>query len=147
MAACLWIFSKAVKETTGHPRLTRKEGEDLYTILTESATFENHLRPRARMAQQDVQTQVGKYISTIYHDQSPQPMDIGAAATSENCQGCGSQTHKTSECWYRDETCTACGKRGQAKVCRSGHFTTVTNTQPQHREERNRQRFHWQSKG
>ena len=82
--------------------------------------LQNHLRLSAPMAWQDVQTQVEKYLSTMCHDQSPQPIDIGATTTSQKCQSCGSQTHKRSECWYRDETCKTCGKRGHsAKVCRS----------------------------
>ena len=84
--------------------------------------LENHLRLRAPMAWQDIQTQVEKYLSTIYHQQSPQPMDIGTATTNPKCQNCGSQTHKRSECWYKDETRKTCGKRGHfAKVCRNGN--------------------------
>ena len=45
--------------------------------------LENHLRLRAPIAWQDVQTQVEKYLSTICHDRSPQPMGIGAATTSQ----------------------------------------------------------------
>ena len=83
---------------------------------------ENHLRLRAPMAWQDIQTQVEKYLSTIYHQQSPQPMDIGTATTNQKCHSCGSQTHKRSECWYKDETWKTFGKRGHvAKVCRSGN--------------------------
>ena len=82
--------------------------------------LENHLSLRAPMARQDMQTQVEKYLSTVYHQQSPQLVDIGTAETKQKCQSCGSLTHKRSECWYRDETCTNCGKQGHmAKVCRS----------------------------
>ena len=66
--------------------------------------LENHLRLRAPMAWQDIQTQVEKYLSTIYNQQSPQPMDIGTATTNPKCKICGSQTHKRSECWYKNET-------------------------------------------
>ena len=92
---------------------------------------ENHLRLRAPMAWQDVQTQVEKYLSTIDHDQSPQPVDIGAATTSQKCQSCGRQTHKRSECWDRDETCKTCRRRGHlAKVCRSGHAQQSRTNSP-----------------
>ena len=43
--------------------------------------LENHLRLRAPMAWQDIQTQVEKNLSTSYHQQSPQPKDIGTATT------------------------------------------------------------------
>ena len=84
--------------------------------------LEDHLRLRAPMAWQDVQTQVEKDLSTIYHEQSPQPTDIGAAMTSPKCQSCGGPTPKGSGCWYRDESCKTRCKRGHlAKVCRSGN--------------------------
>ena len=90
--------------------------------------LENHLRLRAPIARQDIQTQVGKYLSTIYQQPSPQPMDIGTATTNQKCQSCESQTHKRSECWYKDETCNTCGKRGHlAKVCRSGNTQTQSS--------------------
>ena len=73
--------------------------------------LENHLRLRAPMAWQDIQTQFEKYLSTICRPQSPQPMDIGTATTSQRCQSCGNQTHKRSACWYTHETCRSCGKR------------------------------------
>ena len=43
--------------------------------------LDKHLRVRAPLAWQDSQTQVEKYLSTIYHQQSPQPMDIIASLT------------------------------------------------------------------
>ena len=90
--------------------------------LTISGLSRHGQRLRAPMAWQDVQTQVEKDLSTIYHEQSPQPTDIGAAMTSPKCQSCGGPTPKGSGCWYRDESCKTCGKRGHlAKVCRSGN--------------------------
>ena len=74
------------------------------------------------MAWQDVQTQVEKDLSTIYHEQSPQPADIAASTTSQKCQSCGGPTPKGSGCWYRHESCKTRCKRGHlAKVCRSGN--------------------------
>ena len=74
------------------------------------------------MAWQDIQTQVEKYLSTIYHQQSPQPMDIGTATTNPKCKICGSQTHKKSECCYKNETCKTCDKQKHfTKVCSSGN--------------------------
>ena len=84
--------------------------------------LENHQRLRAPMAWQDIGTPVEKYLSTIYHQQSPQPMDVGTATTNQKCQSCGSQTHKREECWHKDETRKTCGTRGHlVKVCRSGN--------------------------
>ena len=72
--------------------------------------LENILRLKAPMAWQDIQTQVEKYLSTIYHQQSPQPMDISAVMTGAMCQSCGSQTRHRNDCWYKEETCKTCGK-------------------------------------
>ena len=83
--------------------------------------LEKHLRLRAPLAWQDVQTQVEKYLSTVYHQQSPEPMDVSAVMTGSKCQSCGSQTHQRNDCWYKDGTSKICEKRGHlAKVCRSG---------------------------
>ena len=83
--------------------------------------LENHLRLRAPMARLRSKT----CLSTIYHQQSPQPMDISAVWTGDKCQNCGSQAHQRNDCWYKDETCKTCGKRGHwAKVCRSGNAQT-----------------------
>ena len=68
----------------------------------------NHLRLRAPMAWQYIQSQVEKYLSTIYHQQSPQPMYISAVLTGAKCQSCGSQTHQKIVCWCKDETCKTC---------------------------------------
>ena len=76
------------------------------------------------MAWQDIQTHVEKALTTIYHQQSPQPMDISAVLTGAKYQ-CGSQTNQRNYCWYKDETCKTRGKRGHvAKVCRSGNAQT-----------------------
>ena len=84
--------------------------------------LENHLRLKAP------QTQVEKYLSTIYTQQSPQPMDISPVLTSSKCQSCGSQTPQRNDCWYKDETCKSCGKRGHlTKVCRSGNAQAPMN--------------------
>ena len=89
------------------------------------------MRMRAPMAWQDVQTQVDKCLSTIYHQQSPQPTDISAALTSAKCQTCGSQTHQRNDRWYKDEICKTCGKRGHlAKVCRSVSAQTPRHGSP-----------------
>ena len=68
----------------------------------------NHLSLRAPMAWQDIQSQVEKYLSTIYHQQSPQPMYFSAVLTGAKCQSCGSQTHQKIVCWCKDETCKTC---------------------------------------
>ena len=68
--------------------------------------LENHLRLRAPLAWQDVQTQVEKYLSTVYHQQSPEPTHISAVMTGSKCQSCGSQTHQRNDCWYNDGTST-----------------------------------------
>ena len=67
-------------------------------------------RIRAPMTRQDVQTQAQKYLSTISHQQSPQPVDISAVMTGSKCQSCGSQTRRRHDCWYKDETCKIRGK-------------------------------------
>ena len=83
------------------------------------------------MAWQDIQTQVEKFLSTIYHPQPPQPMDISAVLTGAKCQSCGSQTHQRKDCWYKDATCKTCGKQGHlAKVCRSGNTQTPRQGSP-----------------
>ena len=64
--------------------------------------LENHLRLRASLALQDIQTQVDEYLSTIYHQQSPQPVDISAASAGAKGQSCGSKTHQRKDCWYED---------------------------------------------
>ena len=61
-----------------------------------------------------------KNLSTKYRQQSPQTMDSNAVLTGAKCQSCGSQTHQRNDCWYKNETCKTCGKRGHlAKVCRN----------------------------
>ena len=93
--------------------------------------LENHLRLRAPMAWQDVQTQVENYLSTIYHQQSPQPVDISAVLTGSKCQRCRSKTHQWDDCWYKDDTCKTCGKRGHlANICRSENAQTPRNGSP-----------------
>ena len=74
--------------------------------------LENHSRLRAPMAWQDIQSLVEKTLSTIHHQQSPQPMEISAVLTGARCQSCGSQAHQRNDGWYKDETCKTCGKRG-----------------------------------
>ena len=92
---------------------------------------ENHLRFRAPLAWQDVQTQVDNYLSTIYHQQSPQPGDISAVTTGSKSQSCGSQNQQRNDSWYNDETCKICGKRGHlAKVCRSGNAQPLSSGSP-----------------
>jgi len=42
---------------------------------------------------------------------------------SDQCFRCGSKTHKSHECRYRETVCHACGKKGHlAKVCRSSQL-------------------------
>ena len=72
-----------------------QKGLETFTRFTELAgnraaddqLIEKHLRLRAPMAWQE-------YLSTINHQQSPQPMDISAVMTSAQCQCCGSQIHQ-----------------------------------------------------
>ena len=93
--------------------------------------LENHSRLRAPMAWQDIQTQVERYLSTTYHHQSPQPIDISAVLTSAECQSCGSQTHQRNDCWYKEKPCRTCGKRRYlTKVCRSGNAQTPRHQSP-----------------
>ena len=93
--------------------------------------LENHLRLRAPMAWQDIQSQVEKCLSPIYHQRSSQPMDISAVLTVGKCLSCGSQTHQRKDCWHKDATCKTCGKRGLlAKVCRSGNAQTPRHGSP-----------------
>ena len=92
---------------------------------------ENHLSLRAPLAWQDVQAQVEKYLSTIYHQQSPQPMDISDVMTGSKCQSCGSQNQQRNDFWYNDETCKICGQQGHlAKVCRSGNAQPLRSGNP-----------------
>ena len=86
------------------------------------------MRLRVPMAWQDVQTQGAKYLSTIYNQQSPQPMDISAVLTCLKWQSFGSQTHQRNDCWHKDETWKTCGKREHlVKVCRRGNAQTPSN--------------------
>ena len=82
----------------------------------EQLTITKHLRLRVPMAWQDIQFQVEKCLSTIYHQQSPQPMDISAVLTGAKCRRCGSQTHQRKDCWCKDATCKTCGKQGHVEV-------------------------------
>ena len=48
---------------------------------------------------------------------------------SDQCFRCGSYTHKSHECRYRETVCHACGKKGYlAKVCRSSRTSKSTST-------------------
>ena len=63
----------------------------------DQAHLENHLRLRATLSWQDVQTHFVKYMATIYCEQPPQPTDFGAV-TCGTCQAGGSHAHSlTSE--------------------------------------------------
>ena len=77
----------------------------------------NNLSLTALMACQGVQTQVEKYLATMYHQQSPHPMDIGTAMEKSRMQVL-LKPGPQQECWYRVDTWKTCGKRG-----------TVTNKQ------------------
>ena len=102
----------------------------------------NHLRLRAPMAWQDIQSQVEKYLSTVHHQQSPQTKNISAVLTSAKCQSCGSQTHQRNDCWYKDETCKTCGRRGHLAKGMSKWKRTDTKTrEPQGHWQRFRERF------
>ena len=113
-----FMSSQAIEQLTisGSPRHGQPE-------------LENHLRLRAPMAWQDIQTEVEKNISpqsvtNSHHNQC-------AVLTGAKCQICRRQTHQRSDCRYKDETCKTCGKRGHwAKVCRSGNAQTPRHVSP-----------------
>ena len=96
----------------------------------------NFLRLRASVAWQDILTRVETYLSTIYCQQSPRPMDISAVLTGSKCQSCGSQAHQRNDYWYKDETCKTCGKRGHLAKGMSKWKRTDTTTRKLQR--------HWQ---
>ena len=46
--------------------------------------------------------------------------DTHLNAVGKECYRCGNNTHDQNDCWYREQDCLHCGKRGhKASVCRS----------------------------
>ena len=57
--------------------------------------------------------------------------DIHLNAVGTECYRCGNTTHDQNDCWYREQDCLHCGKRGhKASVCRSKKMVARSKPHP-----------------
>ena len=93
--------------------------------------LQNHLRLRAPLAWQDIQTQVEKI--SLHNLSSTLTTTNGHQCCVDRCKMPELWNPDASEtdCWYKDATCKTCGKQGHlAKVCRSGNTQTSRQGAP-----------------